>query len=168
MRWHCPPDTRFKIRALAVWGRARYLSVMEAPHNTEFYTWVGKKHFCFFQTAETGNRTPWKETVLTTNVGPPPERTRQAKFWLNLKWWLTIFYLLCVRIISEKWMLACIHFLLIICTPQGCRLPLYPYWLNPHSKQYRFCKKNPSVLLPRNPRRRFSWGCMVIVLKGSF
>ena len=34
------------------------LSVTEAPHNTEFYTWMGKKHFCFFQTAETGNRTP--------------------------------------------------------------------------------------------------------------
>ena len=26
--------------------------------NTEFHTWMGKKHFCFFQTAETGNRTP--------------------------------------------------------------------------------------------------------------
>ena len=33
MRWHCPPDTGFEIRALAVWGRARYLSVTEAPHN---------------------------------------------------------------------------------------------------------------------------------------
>ena len=39
-------------------GRARYLSVTEAPHNTDFHTWMGKKHFCFFQTAETGNRTP--------------------------------------------------------------------------------------------------------------
>ena len=48
----------FEIRALAVWGRARYLSVTEAPHNTNFYTWMGKKQFCFFQTAETGNRTP--------------------------------------------------------------------------------------------------------------
>ena len=57
LRWHCPPDTRFEIRALAVWGRARYLSVTEAPHNTDFQTWMGKKHFCFFQTAETGNRT---------------------------------------------------------------------------------------------------------------
>ena len=56
--WHCPPDTGFEIRALAVWGRARYLSVTEAPHNTDFHTWMGKKHFCFFQTAETGNRTP--------------------------------------------------------------------------------------------------------------
>ena len=37
---------------------ARYLSVTEAPHNTDFHTWMGKKHFCFFQTAETGNRTP--------------------------------------------------------------------------------------------------------------
>ena len=58
LRWYCPPDTGFEIRALAVWGRARYLSVTEAPHNTNFHTWMGKKQFCFFQTAETGNRTP--------------------------------------------------------------------------------------------------------------
>ena len=44
--------------APAVWGGARYLSVTEAPRNTDFNTWMGKKHFCFFQTAETGNRTP--------------------------------------------------------------------------------------------------------------
>ena len=47
LRWHCPPDTGFEIRALAVWGRARYLSVTEAPHNTNFHTWMGKKHFLF-------------------------------------------------------------------------------------------------------------------------
>ena len=58
MRWHCPPDTGCEIRALAVWGRARHLSVTEASYNTDFHTWMGKKHFCFFQTAETGNRTP--------------------------------------------------------------------------------------------------------------
>ena len=55
---HCPPDTGFEIRALAVWGRARYFSVTEAPRDTEFYEWVGKKQYCFFQTANTGNRTP--------------------------------------------------------------------------------------------------------------
>ena len=33
IRWHCPPDTWFEIRALEVW--ARYLSVTEAPHNIE-------------------------------------------------------------------------------------------------------------------------------------
>ena len=32
--------------------------VTEAPHNTEFYEWMGKKQLCFLQTAETGNRTP--------------------------------------------------------------------------------------------------------------
>ena len=40
-----------------------------------------------------------------------------------------------------------------------------------NSKQYRFFKKNPLVQSPCNPRRTlagFSWGCMVIVLKGSF
>ena len=52
------PDTGFKTRALAVWGRARYLSATEAPHNTDVHTWMGKKHFCFFQTAETENRNP--------------------------------------------------------------------------------------------------------------
>ena len=37
LRWHCPPDTGFEIRALAVWGRVRYLSVTEAPHNTDCF-----------------------------------------------------------------------------------------------------------------------------------
>ena len=57
MRWHCSPDTGFEIQALAVWGRARYLSVTKVPHNTKFHTWMGKKHFRFFQTAESGSRT---------------------------------------------------------------------------------------------------------------
>ena len=35
MKWHCPPDTGFEIRALADLGRARYLSVTGAPHNIE-------------------------------------------------------------------------------------------------------------------------------------
>ena len=49
--------SRHRIRkTLEVWGRARYLSDTEAPHNTEFYEWIGKKHFCFFQTTE--KRTP--------------------------------------------------------------------------------------------------------------
>ena len=39
-------------------GRAHYLSVTEAPYNTEFYEWMGKKHFYLFQTAGTGKRTP--------------------------------------------------------------------------------------------------------------
>ena len=58
MRWHCPPDSGFEIRALAVWGRVRYLSVTETPHNIDFYAWMGKKHFYFFQAAVTGNQTP--------------------------------------------------------------------------------------------------------------
>ena len=60
VRWvrrHCPPDTGFDIQTLAVWNRARYLSVTEAPYNTEFCEWMGGGgHFCFFQTAETGKR----------------------------------------------------------------------------------------------------------------
>ena len=35
MRWKCPPDTGFDIRALAVWSRVRYLSVTQASLNIE-------------------------------------------------------------------------------------------------------------------------------------
>ena len=73
VRWHCPLDTWFEIRTLDIWGRGRYLSVTEAPHNTEFYEWMGKK--CFFQTAETGKATlnsiAWKAAVLITTLGTP-------------------------------------------------------------------------------------------------
>ena len=48
------PDTGFEIRALAVRGRARYLSVTEAPHNTDFHTWMGKKHFVSFKPPRPG------------------------------------------------------------------------------------------------------------------
>ena len=44
---HCPPDTGFEIRALAVRGRARYLSVTEAPHNIESLRVTGKQHILF-------------------------------------------------------------------------------------------------------------------------
>ena len=40
-----------------------------------------------------------------------------------------------------------------------------------HSKQDRFLRRIPSVPLPCNPRRTLtglSWGCMVIVINGSF
>ena len=88
LRWHCPPDTGFEIRALAVWGRARYLSVTEAPHNTNFHTWMGKKQFCFFQTAETGNRTP-DSGVKSSGANhypraPAPFISRRQQY--KLKW----------------------------------------------------------------------------------
>ena len=59
VRWHCPPDTGFEIQTLEVWGRARYLSVTEVPHNTEFHKWMRKKHFCcFFKPPRPGNEQP--------------------------------------------------------------------------------------------------------------
>ena len=50
MRWHCPPDRGFEVRALAVWGRVLYLSVTEAPHNIESLRVSGEETFCFFET----------------------------------------------------------------------------------------------------------------------
>ena len=86
----CPPDTGYEIRALAVWGRARYLSVTEAPHNTDFHTWMGKKHFCFFQTAEAGNRTP-SSGVKGSGANHYPRAPAQLCDTLvsdNVSWWL--------------------------------------------------------------------------------
>ena len=48
MRWHCTPVTVLKIRAPASWCRGRYLSVTEAPHNTESFVW-GSWKMCFCQ-----------------------------------------------------------------------------------------------------------------------
>ena len=33
---NCPSDTRFEIRALAVWGRARHFSFNEPLQNTKY------------------------------------------------------------------------------------------------------------------------------------
>ena len=75
VRWHCHPDTGCEIQTLEILARKRYLSVTEAPHSTEFYECMWKKHFCFFQTTDPGKRTrtlAWKADVLTTTPGPPP------------------------------------------------------------------------------------------------
>ena len=63
VRWHCPPDTGFEIRALAVWSRARYLPVTEAPHNINSHTWMGKKHFLFLSNLRNREPSPelWRE-----------------------------------------------------------------------------------------------------------
>ena len=50
MKWHCPPDTRFEIRALAVWGRTRHLTVTEAPQNIQPLRVSGWETFCFLET----------------------------------------------------------------------------------------------------------------------
>ena len=34
---------KMRIQILEVWDKARYFSYTEAPHNTEFYEWMGEK-----------------------------------------------------------------------------------------------------------------------------
>ena len=75
LRWHCPPDTRFEIRALAVWVRARYLSVTEAPTILTFTRGWGRNIFVSFKPPRPGTEPrilAWKAAVLTTTLGPPP------------------------------------------------------------------------------------------------
>ena len=86
LRWHCPPDTGFEICTLAVWGRARYLSVTEAPHNTDFHTWMGGKHFLFLSNRRDREPNPkaWKAAVLTTTLGPPPPQRYTLEYFKSL------------------------------------------------------------------------------------
>ena len=64
MRWHCPPDTKLEIRALAVWGRARYLSVKEAPHIIEYLRVQLEEAFCGVYSRDRG---------LSVGLPPPPD-----------------------------------------------------------------------------------------------
>ena len=50
IRCHCPPDTEFQIRTLAVWGRARYFSITETPHTIESLRSGREERICFFET----------------------------------------------------------------------------------------------------------------------
>ena len=76
IRWHCPWDTGFDIRALAVWDPARYLSVVEASHNTESLcvrgeeTFVSLKLECHSRVRTRVLRLS-KQSALTTAPGPP-------------------------------------------------------------------------------------------------
>ena len=61
---------------------ATYLSVTEAPYNTNFHTWMGKKHLCFFETAETGNRTR-NSGVKGSGANHHPRAPAHNSVWLN-------------------------------------------------------------------------------------
>ena len=50
MRWHCPADTGFEIRAMVVPAQARYLSVKEAPHTIESLRVSVEEIYFFFGT----------------------------------------------------------------------------------------------------------------------
>ena len=77
MTWHCPPDTGLEIRALAVWGRARYLSVTEVPRNIEWLRVSEVENFVSSEhEGQSGVRTRdlrfCKQAALSTAPGPPP------------------------------------------------------------------------------------------------
>ena len=45
----------FEIQTMEVWGRARYLSVTEALHNTEFYELTGRNILVSFKPPRLGD-----------------------------------------------------------------------------------------------------------------
>ena len=106
MRWQRPPDTGFEIRAMAVRGRARYLSVTEAPTILSFTRGWGRNIFVSFKPPRSGTepRTQaWKAAVLTTTLGPPPDLAGTSKMWnvsrlfFVLRWWLVPYKLVILQ-----------------------------------------------------------------------
>ena len=81
------------------------------PNNTEFYTWVGKKHFCFFQTAETGNRTPnsgVKGNGANHYPRAPARKKKTSEILIEFK--VVTDYFLFVMCSNYQWkMNACMH-----------------------------------------------------------
>ena len=74
LRWHCPPDTGFEIRALAVWGRARYATSRSRrlPTILTFTRGWGRNNFVSFKPPGPGTLA-WMAAVLTTTPEPPPK-----------------------------------------------------------------------------------------------
>ena len=71
LRWHCPPDTGFEMRALTIWGRARYLPVKEAPQILNLYEWAEKKHFVSLKRKrQSGGRAQQTQIICIRFVNP--------------------------------------------------------------------------------------------------
>ena len=93
VRWHCSSDTGYEIQTLDAWDRARYPSVTEALHNTEFYEWMGKNYFWFFSNRrDRESNKAWKAAALTTTLWPPIVIQNERYFALMLGLcWATIY-----------------------------------------------------------------------------
>ena len=69
IKWHWPADTQFKIWTLALLGRARYLAVTYAPHNTRSSRRVEKLiFFCNSHTSAetTSHASVWRPFGVST------------------------------------------------------------------------------------------------------
>ena len=118
-----PLYKEFEIRALAVWGRARYLSVTEADHNIETKHVSGEEtfHFCEAWRPEWGSnpRSPtfqagssYHYTRTSTQKGPSTEWDQPKDRQFNLGAYSDISYLKQYRI-SEytlRWPRSCASF----------------------------------------------------------
>ena len=124
MRWHCPPDTEFEIRALplgtrrcvpnwlAVWGRTRYLSITESPHNIDYLQVSGRQIFCSLE-CQSGVRTRdlrlSKQAALTTAPRPcpvPANRNTCSTSPENTRHWSNVVLMLGIK----KTLVQCVVF----------------------------------------------------------
>ena len=77
LRWHCPPDRGFEIRALAIWGRERYIGHGSSPQYWFSHVDGEETFFVSFKPLRPGiepRTLVWKAAVLTITLGPPPTK----------------------------------------------------------------------------------------------
>ena len=75
LRWHCPPDTGFEIRAWRSETEHATSRSRRLPTILTFTRGWGRNNFVSFKPPRPGTepRTlAWKAAVLTTTLGPPP------------------------------------------------------------------------------------------------
>ena len=96
IRWHCPTDTGFEIRALAVWGRTSYISVTlrVSGEKTFFVSLKIEGH------SGVRSRDLWlpKQAASITAPGQPAPYTAQSRqksfcplsVWSSMKWALNL------------------------------------------------------------------------------
>ena len=85
LKWHCPPDTGLEIWALAVWGRARYLSVTEAPHNIESLQMSGEGTFCYALKLKGQNGVRTRDLLLSKPAALTTAIKLQCLYWLLIE-----------------------------------------------------------------------------------
>ena len=84
-RWHCHPDNGLEIWAVAVWGRACYLSHKE-------FLWVSREEtLCFFEIeCQCGGRTrdlcPYADSFNHCTRAPP------LQLWQVNHWWVSLLH----------------------------------------------------------------------------
>ena len=91
LRWHCPPDQDSKFEPWRSEAEHATSRSRRFPTILTFTRGWGRNMFGFFQTAETGNRTP-NAGVKGSDVNHHPRAPPPPHFFFHLLWSIVVAY----------------------------------------------------------------------------